>query len=155
VLGPVSPPRRGYSLPQVPIREFAQLVLIGTWDELLSELAATIVPERWDYPGETDRAILREYVVVTFHRIVREDKLAVAAGGSLASFDTGLVTLEGMTSTPASCRAQVTSPGNSWASASQGKESWVCVSKRRSAGYHYQPATSRMSQPRPLPIATA
>jgi len=78
-----------------PIREFAQLVLIGTWDELLSELAATIVPERWDYPGETDRAILREYVVVTFHRIVREDKLAVAAGGSLASFDTGLVTLEG------------------------------------------------------------
>ena len=78
-----------------PIREFAQLVLIGTWDELLSELAATTVPERWDYPGETDRAILREYVVVTFHRIVREDKLAVAAGGSLASFDTGLVTPEG------------------------------------------------------------
>jgi len=78
-----------------PVREFAQLVLIGTWDELLSELAATTVPERWDYPGETDHAVLREYVVVTFHRIVREDKLAAAADGSLASFDTGLVTPEG------------------------------------------------------------
>lgn len=78
-----------------PIREFAQFALIGTWDELLSELAATIVPERWDYPGKTNRAILREYVVVTFHRIVREDKLVVAADGSLAAFDTGLTTSDG------------------------------------------------------------
>lgn len=78
-----------------PIREFTQFALIGTWDELLSGLVAIIVPERWDYPGMTSRAILREYVVVTFHRIMRENKLAVAPDGSLAAFDTGLITLGG------------------------------------------------------------
>jgi len=78
-----------------PVREFTQFALIGTWAELLSELAATAVPEHWDYPGKTNRAILREYVVVTFHRLVREGKLAVATDGSLAAFDTGLITPSG------------------------------------------------------------
>ena len=78
-----------------PIREFTQFALIGTWDGLLSELARIAVPERWDYPSKSNHAILREYVTVTFHRIVHEGKLAVAAGESFAAFDTGLLTVRG------------------------------------------------------------
>ncbi len=83
------------STPSSPIREFTQFALIGTWDGFLSDLARIAVPERWDYPGKTNHAILREYVTVTFHRIVREGKLAVATDGSCAAFDTGLLTVRG------------------------------------------------------------
>ena len=83
------------STPSSPIREFTQFSLIGTWDGFLSDLARIAVPERWDYPGKTNHAILREYVTVTFHRIVREGKLAVATDGSCAAFDTGLLTVRG------------------------------------------------------------
>ena len=80
-----------------PVRELAQFAQIGSWDATLGTLATMAAPERWSYPGESDRiagryGALREYLAVTFHRIQQEDKLLVAADGSLAAFDTGLLT---------------------------------------------------------------
>ena len=59
--------------------------------------SALAAPESWNYPGEgvgrsSRNGILREYLAVTFHRIMREGKLLTAADGSLAAFNTGLLT---------------------------------------------------------------
>ena len=80
-----------------PDRELASFAVIGTWDSLLGTLATAAMPERWNYAHEgVGRAsrygILREYLTVTFHRIQAEGKLGIAADGSLAAFDTGLLT---------------------------------------------------------------
>ena len=80
-----------------PDRELASFAMIGSWDSLLGTLATAAEPERWNYAhegvGRTSRyGILREYLSVTFHRIQAEGKLGVAADGSLAAFDTGLLT---------------------------------------------------------------
>lgn len=71
-----------------PQRELEQAIVIGSWDSLLECLASVAAPEDW---GES-RSILRELACVTFHRIMREGKLAVADDGSAAAFDTGLMT---------------------------------------------------------------
>lgn len=69
-------------------RELEQAIVIGSWDSLLECLASVAAPEDW---GE-GRSILRELTCVTFHRIMREGKLAVADDRSAAAFDTGLMT---------------------------------------------------------------
>lgn len=80
-----------------PARELAQFAVIGSWDELLGALATMAAPERWNYPGEgvgkaSRYGILREYLTVTFHRLLATDGVRIAADGSLAAFDTGLHT---------------------------------------------------------------
>lgn len=80
-----------------PARELAQFAVIGSWDELLGALATMAAPERWNYPGEgvgkaSRYGILREYLTVTFHRLLATDGVCIATDGSLAAFDTGLHT---------------------------------------------------------------
>ena len=80
-----------------PVRELASFAQIGSWDATLGTLATMAAPERWNYPdegvGKASRyGILREYLAVTFHRIMAEGKLRTADDGSLAAFDTGLLT---------------------------------------------------------------
>ena len=80
-----------------PIRELASFAQIGSWDATLGTLATMAAPERWNFPGEgvgkaSRYGILREYLAVTFHRIMTEDKLRTADDGSIAAFDTGLLT---------------------------------------------------------------
>lgn len=80
-----------------PLREFAQFAVIGSWERTLGTLATMVAPERWNFPGEGVGApsrygVLREYLTVTFHRVVEQDRVATAADGSLAAFGTGLLT---------------------------------------------------------------
>ena len=80
-----------------PLREFAQFAVIGSWERTLGTLATMVAPERWNFPCEVVGApsrygVLREYLTVTFHRVVEQDRVATAADGSLAAFDTGLLT---------------------------------------------------------------
>ncbi|MDO5107155.1 MAG: DUF3825 domain-containing protein [Coriobacteriaceae bacterium] len=80
-----------------PVRELAAFAQVGSWDTTLGTLATMAAPERWNYPGEgvgqaSRYGILREYLAVTFHRIMAEGKLRTAGDGSLAAFDTGLLT---------------------------------------------------------------
>ncbi len=80
-----------------PIRDLAQLMEIGTWDQALGTLATAAAPERWNYPGEgvgkaSRYGILREYLSATLARIRAQGRLATSADGSLAAFDTGLMT---------------------------------------------------------------
>lgn len=80
-----------------PIRDLAQLMEIGTWDQALGTLATAAAPERWNYPGEgvgkaRRYGILREYLSATLTRVRAQGRLATSADGSLAAFDTGLMT---------------------------------------------------------------
>ncbi len=80
-----------------PIRDLAQLMEIGTWNQALGTLATATAPERWNYPGEgvgkaSRYGILREYLSATLARVRAEDRLATSADTSLAAFDTGLMT---------------------------------------------------------------
>ena len=80
-----------------PIRDLAQLMEIGTWDQALGTLATAAAPERWNYPGEgvgkaSRYGVLREYLAATLARVRAEGKLAESPDGSLAAFDTGLLT---------------------------------------------------------------
>lgn len=80
-----------------PIRDLAQLMEIGTWNQALGTLATAAAPERWNYPGEgvgkaSRYGILREYLSATLARARAEGRLATSADGSLAAFDTGLMT---------------------------------------------------------------
>ena len=80
-----------------PIRDLAQLMEIGTWDQALGTLATAAAPERWNYPGEgvgkaRRYGILREYLSATLARVRAQGRLATSADGSLAAFDTGLMT---------------------------------------------------------------
>lgn len=80
-----------------PIRDLAQLTEIGTWDQALGTLATAAAPERWNYPGEgvgkaSRYGILREYLSATLARVRAGGRLATSEDGSLAAFDTGLMT---------------------------------------------------------------
>lgn len=80
-----------------PLREFAQFAVIGSWERTLGTLATMAAPERWNFPGEgvggpSRYGILREYLIVTFHRAVEQGRIATATDGSLAAFNTGLLT---------------------------------------------------------------
>ena len=91
-------PRQGANAPTVsPLREFAQFAVIGSWERVLGTLATMAAPERWNFPGEgvggpSRYGILREYLTVTFHRAVEQGRVATAADGTLAAFNTGLLT---------------------------------------------------------------
>ncbi len=74
-----------------PARTFAQDIATGPWELLLEELAACAQPEDWG----ADRWALREYLLVTYCRILRENKLAISEDRSHAAFDTGLLTPAG------------------------------------------------------------
>lgn len=92
-----SPRQAAGTSPVSPLREFAQFAVIGSWERTLGTLATMVAPERWNFPGEGVGApsrygVLREYLTVTFHRAVEQDRVATAADGSLAAFDTGLLT---------------------------------------------------------------
>lgn len=87
-----------------PIREFATFATISSWDAVLGDLARMVAPERWSYPGTevtpsaagaTRYGILREYLVVTFHRVRAQDKLGTSSAGDFAAFNTGLATPSG------------------------------------------------------------
>ena len=100
-LGTLSP--RG-SQAADPIREFATFASISTWDAMLGDLARMVAPERWSYPGTevtpsaagaTRYGILREYLVVTFHRVRAQGKLGTSSAGDFAAFNTGLATPSG------------------------------------------------------------
>lgn len=89
--------RRNGAATKSPARELAQFAVIGSWDAFLGSLATMCAPERWNLPGEgvgkaSRYGVLCEYVCVTFARVMAEGKLAVAADGSLAAFNTGLLT---------------------------------------------------------------
>ena len=73
-----------------PERSFAQVVAIGSWEEALNRLAGLAAPEDW---GE-NRRVLRDYLTMTFARVYAEGKLAVADDGTVADFDTGLLTID-------------------------------------------------------------
>ena len=82
---------------QSPVRELARFAMIGSWDTYLGTLATMATPERWDFAGEgvghaSRYGVLREYLAVTFHRARETDAIAYAPDGSLAAFDTGLLT---------------------------------------------------------------
>ncbi len=74
-----------------PARTFAQDIATGPWNLLLEELAACAQPEDWG----ADHWALREYLLVTYCRILRENKLAISEDRSHAAFDTGLLTPAG------------------------------------------------------------
>ncbi len=79
-----------------PARDLAQFMEIGTWEQALGTLARTAAPERWNYPGEGVGAksrygVLRDYLASTLARVRATDALATAADGTLAAFDTGLL----------------------------------------------------------------
>ena len=87
-----------------PIREFATFASISTWDAMLGDLARMVAPERWSYPGTevapsaagaTRYGILREYLVVTFHRVRAQGKLETSSASDFAAFNTGLATPSG------------------------------------------------------------
>ena len=87
-----------------PIREFATFATISSWDAVLGDLARMVAPERWSYPGTeitpsaagaTRYGILREYLVVTFHRLRAQGKLGTSSAGDFAAFNTGLATPSG------------------------------------------------------------
>lgn len=87
-----------------PIREFATFATISSWDAVLGDLARMVAPERWSYPGTevtpsaagaTRYGILREYFVVTFHRVRAQGKLGTSSAGDFAAFNTGLATPSG------------------------------------------------------------
>ena len=87
-----------------PIREFATFATISSWDAVLGDLARMVAPERWSYPGTevtpsaagaTRYGILREYLVVTFHRVRAQGKLGTSPAGDFAAFNTGLATPSG------------------------------------------------------------
>ncbi len=87
-----------------PIREFATFATISSWDTVLGDLARMVAPERWSYPGTevtpsaagaTRYGILREYLVVTFHRVRAQGKLGTSSASDFAAFNTGLATPSG------------------------------------------------------------
>ena len=80
-----------------PLIELTNFSVLGRMDAMLGTLATMAAPERWDYPdegvGKASRyGVLMEYLLVTFHRLRATGRVAVAADGSLAAFNTGLST---------------------------------------------------------------
>ncbi len=71
-----------------PSIELAHFAVIGSPQAAFEDLASLAAPEDW---GD-DLAVLGQYLPMTFVRVRAEDKLTVASDGSLAAFDTGLLT---------------------------------------------------------------
>lgn len=75
-----------------PERELAQFAVIGPWEPLLAQLAAAAEDEPWSLAGKEDLGVLREYLCLTFWRARHAGLVVVADDGSLAGFNTGLLT---------------------------------------------------------------
>lgn len=70
---------------------------MGSWDDVLQELADFALAERWDFSEEegTDGrrySILRSYLIYTFYRLETEGKVLEDEAAGIAAFNTGLVT---------------------------------------------------------------
>lgn len=74
-----------------PEDELARYAVLGSWDKLLANLAATAEPENWG----SDLHVLKDYLTMTFHRERLQGRLAVTDDGSSAAFDTGLLSPDG------------------------------------------------------------
>ncbi|MBM6775168.1 DUF3825 domain-containing protein [Olsenella profusa] len=74
-----------------PERAFVQTVAIGSWDEVLDQLAGIAVDEPWG----ASQSVLRDYLIMTFARVRAEGKLAAHEDGRTADFDTGLLAESG------------------------------------------------------------
>ena len=68
-----------------------QTVALGTWEVALEPLALLAAPEPWG----SDRGILRDYLTMTFARVMADDRLTETSDGSGATFDTGLLSADG------------------------------------------------------------
>ena len=68
-----------------------QTIALGTWEDALEQLALLAAPEPWG----SDRGILRDYLTMTFARVMADGRLAEAPDGSSATFDTGLLSVDG------------------------------------------------------------
>ncbi len=60
-------------------------------DSILADLKDLAVNEDWDYVGENDNYILRNYLQYTFVKLWNENKISYSADESYAAFNTGLV----------------------------------------------------------------
>lgn len=101
--------------PASPSRALEQFAWMGSWDQLLADLAELALPERWDFdepgapagegadggaapggrqgrPPRPRHDILKNYLCMTFFRLKVEDKVLVEKSGPFAAFNTGLVT---------------------------------------------------------------
>lgn len=81
--------------PLVPSKAIEQFAWLGPWEEFLEQLAATALPEMWDFNGRPDRhghrfAILKSYLCTTFYRLSTEGKVLISDDRSFAAFNTGL-----------------------------------------------------------------
>src|SRR5271170_5190042 len=68
----------------------------GPLQQRLETLAAMAEPEDWDYKNthsDYPKPILFNYLTYTYARLVEEDKIATTPDGRLATFNTGLVTI--------------------------------------------------------------
>lgn len=74
-----------------PEDELARYAVLGSWDKLLAELAATAEPENWG----SDLHVLKDYLTMTFHRVRAQGRIGMTADGSSAAFDTGLLATTG------------------------------------------------------------
>ena len=78
---------RAYGLAN-PERALAQFAVLGSWNDLLGNLAQLAEKESWG----SNFMYLREYLATTFVRIQRENKIVYWADDKRAAFDTGLLT---------------------------------------------------------------
>ena len=62
---------------------------MGSWDEVLNQLADMALPENWSFEGSDRKQVLKSYLCYTFYRLKLEGK--VAESPRLAIFNTGLV----------------------------------------------------------------
>ena len=76
-----------------PLRLLSETFSFSSWDDVCEHLAGRAKRERWG-TQEDPHGILREYLCVTFAAIMSQGKLAISADGTIAAWDTGLVTEE-------------------------------------------------------------
>lgn len=74
-----------------PGRSFTQTIALGSWDEVLEQLASLSAPEDWG----AGHHVLRDYLTMTFARIQATGMLSVSEDGDRAGFDTGLIDTDG------------------------------------------------------------
>lgn len=74
-----------------PGRSFTQTIALGSWDEVLEQLASLSAPEDWG----AGRHVLRDYLTMTFARVQATGALFVSEDGGRAGFDTGLLDTDG------------------------------------------------------------
>ena len=76
-----------------PLHLLSETFSFSSWDDVCECLAGRARPERWG-TQEDPYAVLREYLCVTFAAVMSQNKLAISADGTIAAWDTSLVTEE-------------------------------------------------------------